>query len=65
MWMGHSSFETTQRYVDKFDAVELARLMRPSAPTVRPQGDEMVGNPWLQQGKVVGDTGFEPVTSTV
>ena len=30
-WMGHKRFSTTQVYVDEFDEVELARVMRPRA----------------------------------
>ena len=63
--MGQARFETTKAYIDEYDAEELALALRPGTAQEVPKGKSRVEKLLETAGVLVGDTGFEPVTSTV
>ena len=64
-FIGHARFETTKAYIAKYDAEELALAFRPGSAQEVPKGKSRVEKLLENAGVLVGDTGFEPVTSTV
>ncbi len=64
-FMGHARFETTKAYIDEYDAEELALALRPRTAQEVPKGKSRVEKLLENAGGLVGDTGFEPVASTV
>ena len=61
--MGHTDAKTTLLHVDQ-EVVEVGHLMRLRTPSELPD-DVDLRNLSSSKAAVVGDTGFEPVTSTV
>jgi integrase len=62
--VGHASLQTTKVYFDDYDAVELARTLRPAFTQTAqeaPKAEIGGGKPLEITRVLVGDTGFEPV----